>query len=295
MTANSHGSTAARIADSRACTLGEGVFWHPQREQLFWFDILGKRLLSQQDGQPLEWALGERASAAGWIDSDRLLMASETALSVFDLRNGSREQVCALEANNPLTRSNDGRADPWGGFWIGTMGLLAQPQAGAIYRYYRGELRRLFGDLSITNAICFSPDRRFAYFADTARQQIWRQPLDELHGWPSGEPQRFIDGRVAGLNPDGAVIDNQGRLWNAQWGASRVACYDSEGQFLQAVAFPASQISCPAFGGPDLSILFATSARDGLEDDGLDAEPHAGKLFATDVPAQGQAEYQVVL
>ncbi len=295
MAASSHGSTAARIADPRACTLGEGVFWHPQREQLFWFDILGRRLLSQHDGQPVEWTLDERASAAGWVDGDRLLMASESALSIFDLRSGAREPICALEADNPLTRSNDGRADPWGGFWIGTMGLEAQPQAGAIYRYYRGEVRRLFADITITNAICFSPDRRFAYFADTARQQIWRQPLDELHGWPSGEAQPFIDARVANLNPDGAVVDTQGRLWSAQWGASRVACYDSNGQFLQAVAFPASQISCPAFGGPDLSTLFATSARDGLEDGQLAAEPHAGKLFATDVPARGQAEHQVVL
>ncbi|MDD1507628.1 SMP-30/gluconolactonase/LRE family protein [Pseudomonas sp. CNPSo 3701] len=288
-------SNTARIADSRVCTLGEGVFWHPRREQLFWFDILGKRLLSQQDGQPLEWALDERASAAGWIDSDRLLMASETALSIFDLRSGARERICALEADNPLTRSNDGRADPWGGFWIGTMGLEAQPQAGAIYRYYRGELRQLFADITISNAICFSPDRRFGYFADTERQRIWRQALDKQHGWPSGEPQLFIDGRVAGLNPDGAVVDALGRLWNAQWGASRVACYDSNGQFLQAVAFPASQISCPAFTGPDLSTLVATSAREGMEDDQLAAEPHAGKLFAVDMPAQGQAEHQVVL
>lgn len=295
MTANPHGSSAARIADSRACTLGEGVFWHPLREQLFWFDILGRRLLSRRDGQSLEWSLDERASAAGWIDNDRLLMASETALSIFDLRSGARATICALEADNPLTRSNDGRADPWGGFWIGTMGLEAQPQAGAIYRYYRGELRRLFADITISNAICFSPDRRFAYFADTHRQQIWRQALDEQDGWPSGELQPFVDCRAAGLNPDGAVVDAQGRLWNAQWGASRVACYDSNGQFLQALAFPASQISCPALAGPNLSTLFVTSARDGLDNDQLAAEPHAGKLFAVEVSIRGQAEHQVIL
>lgn len=295
MAANSNGTSAARIADARLCTLGEGVFWHPQREQLFWFDILGRRLLSQQDDQPLEWTFDERVSAAGWIDEELLLIASETALSTFNLATGARQKVCALEADNPLTRSNDGRADPWGGFWIGTMGLNAEKQAGAIYRYYRGERRRLFAGISITNAICFSPDRRYAYFADTARQQIWRQPLDEQHGWPQGEAQPFIDGRVAGVSPDGAVIDSQGRLWSAQWGASRVACYDTEGHFQQAVAFPASQISCPAFGGPGLSTLFATSARDGLDDEQLAAEPQAGKLFAVELQAQGQAEHRVIL
>lgn len=287
--------STARIADARPCTLGEGVFWHPRREQLFWFDILGRRLLSQQGDQPLEWPFEERVSAAGWVDDSVLLIASETALFTFDLNSGARQAACALEADNPLTRSNDGRADPWGGFWIGTMGLNAEAQAGAIYRYYRGELKRLFAGISISNALCFSPDRRYAYFADTARQQIWRQPLDERHGWPSGEPQPFIDGRVAGLNPDGAVVDSQGRLWNAQWGASRVACYDSQGRFLQAVAFPASQVSCPAFGGPGLSTLFATSARVGLAHDSLAAEPHAGKLFAMEVAAQGQAEHPVIL
>lgn len=295
MVANPNGTTAARIVDARACTLGEGVFWHPLREQLFWFDIVDRRLLSRDGDQPLEWAFDERISAAGWVDEQVLLIASETALQTFDLATGARETLCPLEADNPLNRSNDGRADPWGGFWIGTMGLNAEKQAGAIYRYYRGELRRLFADISITNAICFSPDRRYAYFADTARQQIWRQPLDELHGWPQGEAQPFIDGRVAGVSPDGAVIDTQGRLWSAQWGASRVACYDSNGDFQQAVAFPASQISCPAFGGPGLSTLFATSAREGLDDEQLAAEPQAGKLFGVEVPAHGQAEHRVIL
>ena len=285
----------ATVADERPCTLGEGLLWHPRRQQLFWFDILQRRLLSQHDGQPLEWSFEERVSAAAWIDADHLLIASESALLNFDLRSGTHERVCALEADNPMTRSNDGRADPWGGFWIGTMGLQAQHEAGAIYRYYRGELRLLFPRISISNAICFSPDRRFAYFGDTARDRIWRQALDALHGWPSGEPQLFIDCSGEGVHPDGAVVDSLGNLWNAQWGASRVACYDASGQLLQVVSCPASQISCPAFGGPSLSTLFATSARDGLASERLAGEPHAGKLFMRAQAGTGQAEHQVVL
>ncbi|TBU97618.1 SMP-30/gluconolactonase/LRE family protein [Phytopseudomonas dryadis] len=287
--------TLPRVADQRRCTLGEGVFWHPEREQVFWFDIPGRRLLSQRDGQPLEWAFEQRVSAAGWLDRDTLLIASETALLTFDLRTRARQTLCALEADNPLTRSNDGRADPWGGFWIGTMGLEAQPQGGAIHRYYRGELRCLFPGISITNAICFSPDRRFAYFADTARDLIWRQPLDERHGWPLGEAERFIDCARQGVHPDGAVVDSQGRLWNAQWGASRVACYDPAGRFLHAIGLPASQISCPAFGGAGLSTLFVSSAREGMSAEELAREPDAGKLFAVELQVRGQAEHRVIL
>ena len=92
----------------------------------------------------------------GWIDEDRLLVASETALWVMDLESGDRDHVTALEADNPVTRSNDGRADPWGGFWIGTMGKAAEPGRSAIWRYYRGEMRRLFPGLTITSQIYLS-------------------------------------------------------------------------------------------------------------------------------------------
>ncbi|MBY0395033.1 MAG: SMP-30/gluconolactonase/LRE family protein, partial [Thermoleophilia bacterium] len=106
--------------DDRPCELGEGPLWHPGREQLFWFDILGRKLLSRTAAGPLSWSFGECVSAAGWIDRDRLLVASETALSVFDLTRGTSDRVVPLVADRPDLRSNDGRADPWGGFWIGT-------------------------------------------------------------------------------------------------------------------------------------------------------------------------------
>ncbi len=126
------------IHDDRPCELGEGPLWHPERNQLFWFDILSQRLLTRTAEGPLAWAFPHRVSAAGWVDRDRLLIASEVALSLFDLATGQATPVVSLEADTPATRSNDGRADPQGGFWIGTMGKRAEPGAGAIYRFYRG-------------------------------------------------------------------------------------------------------------------------------------------------------------
>ncbi len=287
---------SAAIFDDRVCTLGEGAFWHPLRQQFFWFDIIGKRLLSRSnDGETLQWQFDEHASAAGWIDNNTLLIASETALLQFDIASGKQQTLCALEADNPVTRSNDGRADPWGGFWIGTMGKAAEAGAGAIYRYYLGELRKLVAPVTIPNAICFSPDRQFNYFADTTRGKIWRQPLDGETGWPAGEPTLFIDCQKEGVNPDGAVVDSEGRLWNAQWGASRVAQYNANGEFLSSIAFPAQQISCPAFGGSDLQTLFATSATENLGKAELATQPDAGKTFCVSTGTTGQAEHQLIL
>ena len=284
-----------RVHDDRSCILGEGPLWHPERGQLFWFDIGGKRLLSQDaGGAPLDWSFDEPVSAAGWVDRDTLMVASATALWRFDIASGDRTRVAWLEAEDPGTRSNDGRADPVGGFWIGTMGLNAEAGRGAIYRYFRGELRRLFDAVTIPNAICFAPDGDRAYFADTAKRAIWSQALDR-QGWPSGDPQIFCDLSRAGLNPDGAVVDATGHLWIAQYGGWRVARHDGDGRFVEAVDIGAAQVTCPAFGGPNLSTLYATTARQGLP---ADAPPHhagRGRTFAIEVEATGQREHRVVL
>lgn len=276
------------IFDKRVCKLGEGPLWHPGRGQLFWFDILNKRLLSQKDDLPIHWSFDEHVSAAGWVDDNTLLVATETALLRLDLETGEKTHIAALEAENPVTRSNDGRADPWGGFWIGTMGKNAEPEAGAIYRFFRGKVTMLFNKITISNAICFAPDRSCAYFTDTGTRQIMRQALDN-DGWPKGRPEVFIDLRAEALNPDGAVVDAAGCLWNAQWGASRIARYSSAGAFMDAIDFPARKMTCPAFGGSNGDTLYGTSAANGMTGES------DGKTFGVTGVAKGQPEYAVVI
>ncbi len=257
----------AQLYDARLCNLGEGPLWHPEREQLFWFDILGQKLLSRQGEETLEWNFDRPVSAAAWIDRDTLLIAGAGALIRLDVTSGHREQICPFESDRPGNRSNDGRADPWGGFWIGTMGRSAEPGAGAIWRYYRGELRKLFGSITIPNSISFTPDGRFAHFSDTHKRLVWRQRLAK-GGWPTGEPQIYIDLRAQKTNPDGAVCDADGFLWLACWGNSHIARYTPDGHCHTMLALPVEQPSCPAFGGADLTALYVTSARDGLKPKG---------------------------
>ncbi len=254
----------ARIFDDRPCTLGEGPFWHPERGQFFWFDIIGMRLLTRSGEGPQEWGFSEHVSAAGWIDRDRILIASETALFAFDLETSAREDIVALDAENSITRSNDGRADRQGGFWIGTMGKSAEPGQGAIYRYYKGVLEKLVPDITIPNAICFAPDGRRAYYADTADARIMTLSLDEA-GWPTGNPEVFADLRSDGLNPDGAIVDAEGCVWNAQWGAGRVARYSPEGEFMTAIDVPGAHATCPAIGGEGMNEMIVTTAREGRD------------------------------
>ncbi len=283
------------VFDSRVCTLGEGPLWHPERAQFFWFDIVEKRLLTQKDGVQGAWQFDEHYSAAGWVDETTLILASEAGLWQFDIATGAQKLLVALEADNPITRSNDGRADPWGGFWIGTMGKNAEAAAGAIYRYFKGELRKVVPNVQISNAICFDRKRSCAYYTDTLTRLVLRQGVDALTGWPSGAPEVFVDLNAADKNPDGAVVDADGNVWIALWGSGCVNAYAPDGSFLRSVDVPGAQSTCPAFGGADLRDMFVTSASADLAADVLAKTPENGMTFVISDVAQGVAEPRVIL
>lgn len=278
-----------RVFDNTECFLGEGPLWHPKLKQLFWFDIVNSKLYAQGGDTAFCWCFDEMVSAAGWIDDAELLIASETRLFRFNIRTGEQIDVAPLEAENRVTRSNDGRADPWGGFWIGTMGKNAEPKAGSIYRYFNGELRQLVPNVTISNAICFAPDRSCAYYTDTPTKQVMRQPLNSSDGWPEGEPEVFIDLNDANLNPDGAVTDSEGNIWIACWGDGAIRCFNTQGEEIERIPVSSAHVTCPAFGGLEYHTLFATSAQQDVPQDQIEAQA-AGQTFAAGVKYQGMPE-----
>lgn len=271
------------------CVLGEGPLW--SGDKLYWCDITPMRLHScKADGSDAKAVQFDiRISALGRLQDDKLLIASEKALFAYDPASGARKHVIDLEAANPATRSNDGRADRQGGFWIGTMGLAGRPGEGAFYRYYKGELRLLIPNAHVPNAQCFSPDGKLAYLADTPSGRIMRWHLD-AQGWPVGAPEVHIDFNERGWRPDGAIIDAQGGLWCAFYGAGLVARFDPDGHQTDRVEIPATQTTCPAFGGDDLRTIFVTSARQNLSAEALAKQPMAGDIFAFRIAIPGLAE-----
>lgn len=269
------------VFDDRKCQLGEGPFWHPKRHELFWFDILEPSLFSLTD----RWPLQRAASAAGWVDRDTLMMATASGLERFDLRSGTAELLYAVEADNDLTRSNDGRTDQLGGFWFSTMGWNAEPQAGAIYRYAFGEVRKLHEGLTIPNAICFSPCRNWAYFADTPRRLIFRQRLDAMTGWPTEQATPFFDFSPIQKNPDGAITDASGNLWIAMWGSAELLGLSPEGKEIGTIALPTAHVTCPATA--DDGDVIVTSALFGMPESAEAAGDPAGKTFLIKDAFQG--------
>ncbi|ODT50206.1 SMP-30/gluconolactonase/LRE family protein [Devosia sp. 63-57] len=288
--------TARLLIDCKS-SLGEGPFWHPARQQLFWFDINNQQLFAANAAGVVQgqWRFDEIVAAAAIIDSDTLALATETGLKRFDLNTNETAHLIDIEADVPANRTNDSRVHPSGAFWIGTMVKDEGPKNGAVYHYRAGELTRLIANAAIPNATCFSPDGTIAYWTDTPSQKILKCQTDPATGMPVGDWTLFADVSEHRGYPDGAVIDSQGYLWNARWGGSCVIRYAPDGTIDRIVEVPVSQVTCPAFGGPDLKTLYITTASKTLSPEQLAAEKVAGGVFAIDVDVAGLPETPIKL
>ena len=272
--------TAAPLSDARA-ELGEGPTYDPAADAAWWVDITGKTLFEHRfkDAATTAHPLPRMASLAARIDGDRQLLAMEDGLYIRAVADGALTLLAPLEADDPATRSNDGRVHPSGALWIGTMGKAAEKGAGAIYWARGRDVRKLFADVTIPNAICFSPDGATGYFADTALNTIWRVPLGPATGLPAGDPAVFLKADRAGGFCDGAVMDRGGVLWNAAWGGGAVNGYGPDGALARSIPVPARQPSCPCFVGRDASRMIVTTARQGMDAAARKADPGGGLTF----------------
>ena len=291
-------SQTARLLIDSQCALGEGPIWHPGRQELFFFDINAETLFAVTAGGAItnQWLFNEIVAAAAIVDDNTLVLATETGLKGFDIASGGIAPLVGIEASNPATRTNDSRVHPSGAFWIGTMDKgEEEAPVGSVYHYRDGTLTTLKSGIAIPNATCFSPDGTIAYWADTPTKKIMQCATDPATGLPVGEWTLFADVSDGRGYPDGAVVDSQGYLWNAKWGGSCVVRHAPDGSIDRIIEVPVSQVTCPAFGGPDLKTLFITTANKNLSAEQLAAEKIAGGLFVIDVDVAGLAETPIQL
>lgn len=270
-------------ADDR---LGEGPIWSPLEQRVYWFDIKGKRLAWYEPATDDRGAfdLPMRASAAAPRQAGGLVMATERGLAICEPDKGTVELVQPMDFG-PGFRSNDGKIDTRGNFWWSTMDDDGGKRPGGLYRTgpdWRTEL--VLTGIHIPNTVSVSPNGKRLYMADSKLQTIFVHDMADL-----SKIQEFANTRGAPASPDGSAVDAQGYLWNAQWGGWRLVRYAPDGRVERIVQMPVQQPSSCAFGGPDLTTLYVTSAWDDLPLDARQAQPLAGGLFAIDTGVKGLA------
>lgn len=268
--------------------LGEGPCWDATSRRLYWFDIRNRRLLAlDAAGQTLSWALPARASAAAPLaDGSGLLMSSEEGLWRFSPRTGACTMVEPLAEPRPGFRSNDGKADQAGGMWWSLMDDAGGKRPGAVWRFDGVRSTRMVEDIHIANCLAFSPDGATLYLSDTARGVIWAFDFDAATATLAN---RRLFAEVTDGGPDGAAMDAAGCLWVAIWGGWRVDRFSPKGRVIHSIAMPVEQPSSCAFGGPDLDILYVTSAWDGQSAQARMDQPLSGGLFAMRPGVKGLA------
>jgi len=270
--------------------LGEGPLWNDRDGKLWWTDIHANRLhryhLSSGAVETIE--MPERLCSYAFLPEKgaRILAAFETGLAYFDTDTKALEWITRPETPGSGRRFNDGRTDKQGRFWVGTMvenEAKAGATRGSLFRF-DGTLTEQAGGITISNSLCSSPDGRTLYFSDTPSKVIHAYDLDPDSGAISN---RRVFAEVTDGYPDGAVVDEEGCLWSARWGAGEVVRHAPDGKVIARLKVPAGQATCPAFGGPDRKTLFVTSAREGLDAAALARDPEAGNLFVYQLEVAG--------
>lgn len=286
-------ASRATLAVSAKCALGEGALWCARTRRLYWTDIEGARLWRHDpaSGEHASWRLPERlATFALTADPHVLLVGLATHLAFFDLVTHTLTHIADIEPGMN-TRLNDGRCDRQGRFVFGTKDEAAKPQPiGGFYRLDHDlSVHRLpLPAPAISNSIAFSPDGATMYFCDSPTREIFS--CEYGADGHVGPPCRFVRLEDATGEPDGATVDADGGLWNAQWGGGRIVRYDARGNETERVIVPTHQPSCVTLGGPKLGTLYVTTARVGLDAATLSHERGAGSVFAATVARRGLPE-----
>ncbi len=280
------------VAFAAGDVLGECPLWDTVRNGLWWLD-LKRRLIhfGAADGPDRDttgistWEAPGLLGCAALTDTARLFVAGSD-LWTFDPAEGFTHLAPRPDAHVVGNRFNDGRVDTRGRLWIGTMDNEEVVRSGSTHRVDgRGEAQLLWGDVGIPNAMCFSPDGTRVYWGDSWDESIYVADVDPQTGEP-GPRRTFAPVPRPGFT-DGACTDADGCVWVCLWDGHRIVRFTPTGTIDREIELPIARPTCPAFGGPDLSTLFVTSAAYGLTDAERERQPLAGAVLRIDMSTYG--------
>ncbi|CAL1519886.1 SMP-30/gluconolactonase/LRE family protein [Chitinophaga sp. MM2321] len=267
--------------------LGESAFWWPERATWCWVDILGYALyMVDKEGHAQKFDMGEYVSTIVPVEgSNELMLGLKARVASFTPEQGLGRTLAVLD-NNPSLRCNDGKCDPAGRLWIGTMHLITQAGTGSLYclDQTRPPVIKV-AQLDVPNGIVWQDDKM--YFIDSHTGRVQEFAYDVHTGNIDWRRNAVVIPRELGL-PDGMAMDEEGMLWIAQWGGCGVYRWNPvTGELLAKIEVPALHVSSCSFGGADMQEMIITTAREGLTAEQLEQYPLSGSVFHAKLPVKG--------
>lgn len=253
-----------KIISKSKSILGESPLWDEKCHKLYWVDIEGKKLHSWNfKSKNIEsWNFKNRICSISLTDNENILLCAFEKYFAFYNMNSKEIKKINLDINlSDTVRFNDGKTDDYGRFWCGTMSE-ANPKTKEACIYMLDEnlnLKTMFKNIYISNSLTNIRDTKGMYFSDSYTKKIYKATLtDDLNELK--HVKVFKNNSNLKGAPDGSTTDKYGNLWNAEWDGSRLVKYDPDGNILEEVAVPVKRPTSCVFGGPNLDILFITSA-----------------------------------
>jgi xylono-1,5-lactonase len=284
------------VSDSRCVVaagaeIGGSPVWDDHYHLLYWVDTPGRKLhrFDPHTGVDVAWDMPQEPGAVALRRAGGVMLALRDGFYAFDFMDPEPALLARLAAEPAANRLNGGRIDPAGRFWSGTVTPSGEP-AGALYCLDPDHrVERKLGDIAGADALCWSPDGKVMYQANGFSREIRAWDFDAATG-AIARPRPFAELPGEEGFADGATVDAGGCLWVAHRGAACVRRYDPEGKPMATIFLPVTNVTCPCFGGPDLTTLYVTSATFGLTAMARAAQPMAGGLFAIDTDITGRVE-----
>lgn len=261
--------------------LGESPVWDHRHGLLYRVDGVSRLIhsLDPSSGAVRQWETPSMVGSVALAEGSRLVCGLVDGIWLMDTQTGGFEPLFRPEPPDPAIRFNDGKTDRQGRFLCGSMGIHADP-LGKLWRVDGEGRTHVFATgIRISNALCFSPDGRTMYFADSLERIIRAYPYGPQDN-DLGEPRVFVDTAPWESGPDGATVDSEGHLWVCLIQVGKIARFSPDGELDRLIDAPTDLPSSLAFGGPDLDILFVTSIRDSGSGRAVSRHPHGGCLHA---------------
>lgn len=283
-------STATLLLDTKS-TLGEGPIWDIEDACLWWINI-EEGLVHRFDPATnvnRTFEIGQRIGTVVRRAKGGLVLAAHHGLIAFDPESEELTSIADPESDKPTNRFNDGKCDPAGRLWAGTLNFEDEGQPrGALYSMdANGSVKQHLDGICVSNGIVWTSDAQTMYYIDSPTRKVDAFDFDNDAGVISH--RRTAVTLAEGLGyPDGMAIDSEDKIWVALWDGWGVARFDpSSGDLLEKIDVPTSQVTACAFGGPNLDDLYITTARRGLADAALEKQPAAGGLFHVRTKVRG--------
>lgn len=261
--------------------LGESPVWSERDQCLYYVDILGNAIIHYDPSKDAHqsWPVDENIGCIGLIKEGGLIAAMRTGIYTLNAQGEKIAQLASIPSDPAHSRFNDGKVDPWGRFWCGTVDEAGGKCAVLCCVHRNGNLKVIDRDLQIVNGIAFAPDGTYMLYSDTKTATIYRYPLDPSTGEIIGERSIFAKGG----QPDGGQFDALGRYWSADFGAGRLTVRNAMGDIVETLDVPSKYPTMMAFGGKDLTTLFVTSSREYADA----SDNHSGRLYQCKAPIKG--------